>query len=167
MRKILQFYLGAFFPKQKLKKEKKRGPAGQAGAEAGPKPGSSGGVPARLLPRGRGQAGPFGHLPGPAASPAGPRPDARPGLLVSLRCFFSLDSVLSRPGRGTGCPQAGHSAAVFVPVFLPQRLLFGATYKRGFFPIFCVDLIPCSLSSIANILRARFPLIPPMILAQI
>ena len=134
--------------------------------------------------RGRPQAGPFGDLPGPPAPAGWPQAGSRPvasgycpahpaarpaqgraACLLPFAASFQagLAGVLAgpRPGR------LGRFFSFFVPVFLLQRFLFRATYKRGFFLIFCVDLIPCSLSSIANILRARFLLIPPMILAQV
>ena len=165
MLKLLQFYLGVLFRNRNLKteKEKKKGAAGLAG----PRPAhgrvvrvASRPVTRARLGRGRAQAGAHGWPPGLPRCRAGPRPVARPGCLDR-----SVRSLLLQAG-----PWPGRLAAffpLFVHVFLLQRLLFGATYKRGFLPIFLRDLISCSLSSIANILRARFLLIPPMILAQI
>ena len=142
-------------------KKKKRLPAWPGRGRPNAEP--FGWCPGQFLPRGRPEAG--GRQAHSATCPAQqhPRPAqgrGKAGSSVSLRSSLP-GSVPARPGCWPGCLPR------FSLRFLLQRLLFGATYKRGFFPIFSVDLIPYSLSSIANILRARFLLIPPMILAQI
>ena len=140
---------------RKVKKKKKKRPAGLAGpwpgrgrlsravsrptragrpARAGVRPAGSGGLPAQL------RAG---------------RPKAGCQAGSSVRCF-SVRSLRSRPGRGAGRPPAGLTAVHFSPVFFSNGHILWPPIKRASSPFF-PQAFSCSLSSIAKHFESSIP----------
>ena len=144
--------------KQKREKEKITGRP----ACPGPRPASGRVARVGCRPRAhclsgpdRGQAGRFGHMPGPPGCPGRPKAGCQAGLPVSVRCTGSFAGCFPGQDGVQAGPRSGCLLCFFL-LFLLQRPHFVAPYKRGLLSQ-CFSELFFSLSSIVAHFESSIP----------